>query len=501
MKHVYRAIPVQIVLLLLLVFLLNGKAIEYEVTGSLVNNKDAPVANHPVLLYNENDEQLAVETTDSEGVFKLFYVMSPTSADPRGWQDGPSEYRLGSSYPNPFNPKTTIPFEAPENTTATIAVYNILGQRVMQTRTEISRGSNEILVTLGGGLSQGQYLLHVQGDGFSETETMTFLSTGISGENSGISVRTSEQPGIHRSFDVGAGEYRLVIEETVEYLGKEITIPANQNFDAGSLVLAKHDDLPVLATKPVTNIASTSAQSGGNITGGNGTEITERGVVWSTSEEPTIDNNEGMTFDGMGIGEYSSNLSGLSSETMYYIRAYAGISGGTFYGDQQSFTTESFEPPDDVETSFDLIDEALAAGDLDEETVLLYKVFATFSDDRLPREYKGDNRWVGKSSIMDDVAEKYWNDELSPEAEEILGTFLVMPIYEGSWWDLQNGVDIDGSLKQQSVPPCSPRRTCNRSEDWKYVGGENVKVWYQIRYEQGDSSLAVEVRGIMENRI
>ncbi|TVQ75329.1 MAG: T9SS C-terminal target domain-containing protein, partial [Balneolaceae bacterium] len=180
MTRVHAAAPVHIFLLILLAFLFTSLSPQYEVTGVLVDPDQTPVAGLSVMLYNDKDEQIASDQTDSEGRFSLLYQVEPTSADPVGGPDMPSEFKLGSSYPNPFNPRTTVPFYAPENTRAVITVHNILGQQVMRTQADVGAGSHEIQVNLGGRLSQGQYILRVQGDGFSLTQSMTFVSAGIS---------------------------------------------------------------------------------------------------------------------------------------------------------------------------------------------------------------------------------------------------------------------------------------------------------------------------------
>jgi len=95
--------------------------------------------------------------------------------------------------------------------------------------------------------------------------------------------------------------------------------------------------LPVLTTTPVTSITQTTAVSGGNITDNGGVPITARGVCWSTSPNPTIDNSG--TTDGSGPGTYTSLMTGLSPGTTYYLRAYATNSAGTGYGNEISFTT------------------------------------------------------------------------------------------------------------------------------------------------------------------
>lgn len=106
-------------------------------------------------------------------------------------------------------------------------------------------------------------------------------------------------------------------------------------------------NLPTLTTNSATSVTANSAISGGNISADGGAAVTSRGVVWSTNANPTTSNNNGMTSNGSGTGSFVSNLSGLSSNTLYYVRAYAVNSAGTAYGNQISFTTQSGSGGDD----------------------------------------------------------------------------------------------------------------------------------------------------------
>ena len=94
---------------------------------------------------------------------------------------------------------------------------------------------------------------------------------------------------------------------------------------------------PVLSTVKVTEITENTANSGGNITDDRGADITARGIVWGTSQNPTVDNNDGITTDGTGSGQFTSHIKELSAGTTYYVRAYAINSAGTSYGNQLSF--------------------------------------------------------------------------------------------------------------------------------------------------------------------
>lgn len=98
--------------------------------------------------------------------------------------------------------------------------------------------------------------------------------------------------------------------------------------------------LPVLTTTAISNIGQTTSTSGGTISSDGGGAITERGVVWSTSQNPTVALST-KTTDGSGIGAFTSNITNLSPNTQYYIRAYATNSAGTAYGNELSFTTQT----------------------------------------------------------------------------------------------------------------------------------------------------------------
>ena len=106
--------------------------------------------------------------------------------------------------------------------------------------------------------------------------------------------------------------------------------------------------LPIVTTNAVTNISYTTATCGGNVTSGGDEKIsgevksvTARGVCYSTSQNPDISNDH--TTDGSGTGTFISNLTGLTYNTTYYVRAYATNSVGTSYGEQKTFTTLEFD--------------------------------------------------------------------------------------------------------------------------------------------------------------
>ena len=92
-----------------------------------------------------------------------------------------------------------------------------------------------------------------------------------------------------------------------------------------------------LTTSPISGISIDSAISGGNITNDNSASITERGLCWNTTTNPTILNNSVKC--GVGKGNFACNLTGLKANTKYYIRSYAKNLFGLAYGNELSFTT------------------------------------------------------------------------------------------------------------------------------------------------------------------
>jgi len=95
---------------------------------------------------------------------------------------------------------------------------------------------------------------------------------------------------------------------------------------------------PVVTTASVSGLKQTSAVSGGEVVSSGGASVTDRGVCWSTSSNPTIDSGTKMS-DGTGTGAFTSSMTGLTLNTTYYVRAYATNSIGTAYGSQVTFNT------------------------------------------------------------------------------------------------------------------------------------------------------------------
>lgn len=126
---------------------------------------------------------------------------------------------------------------------------------------------------------------------------------------------------------------------------KWVVVPAGQ--DGENLVFC--DGKPswggcvaTLTTNAVSDITDSSALFGGSVIKSGGNAVTERGLVWGTTSNPTIDLTTKKSF-GSGNGSFNGNISGLSASTTYFVRAYATNAKGTSYGEEVSFKTSDLK--------------------------------------------------------------------------------------------------------------------------------------------------------------
>ncbi|MDG1097770.1 MAG: hypothetical protein P8O20_00145, partial [Bacteroidia bacterium] len=128
----------------------------------------------------------------------------------------------------------------------------------------------------------------------------------------------------------------------------------NSNFRIGSLIIlftsftscTKEDlkwdldkvvRLPKVITISADNIYNTGAVINSEVTEDGGSDVTQRGVCWSTNQNPSI--TDSITNNGNGLGDFNSIISGLTANTTYHLRAYAINSKGTAYSNEINFKT------------------------------------------------------------------------------------------------------------------------------------------------------------------
>jgi len=163
----------------------------------------------------------------------------------------------------------------------------------------------------------------------------------------GVCWSTSESPTISNSKTIdGTGTGSFTSQMTGLNPGTTYYVRAYATNGSGTSYgtqqfFSTRGTLATLITNQITSIGSTTATGGGSIIVA-GANVSARGICWSTSPNPTI--SDSFTTDGSGPGSFTSFLSGLTSGTAYYVRAYATNSEGTAYGNQVTFTASALIP-------------------------------------------------------------------------------------------------------------------------------------------------------------
>jgi len=96
---------------------------------------------------------------------------------------------------------------------------------------------------------------------------------------------------------------------------------------------------PVVTTQAVSNVSAISATGNGNITYLGTSLPTEHGVCWNIVGAPTTGDNNTVEGSTTTTGSFTSLMTGLADETIYFVRAYATNSAGISYGEQVTFST------------------------------------------------------------------------------------------------------------------------------------------------------------------
>lgn len=94
-----------------------------------------------------------------------------------------------------------------------------------------------------------------------------------------------------------------------------------------------------VSTGLASQITGSGATVGGDVIANGGATVSERGIVYSISANPTTITGIKAPAAIGGTGTFSVNISGLAQGTVYFARAYATNAAGTSYGSEITFTT------------------------------------------------------------------------------------------------------------------------------------------------------------------
>ena len=114
--------------------------------------------------YNGSETTFDV-TSFSHG--NVNFVLSSPGVLSVGDSETPSRFALEQNYPNPFNPSTTIGFTMPAAGSATLKVYNLIGQEIATlVNGQVAGGANQVVWSgkdaAGRGMPSGLYFYRLK---------------------------------------------------------------------------------------------------------------------------------------------------------------------------------------------------------------------------------------------------------------------------------------------------------------------------------------------------
>jgi hypothetical protein len=163
----------------------------------------------------------------------------------------------------------------------------------------------------------------------------TVIKSGITGSP----VLFALDAGNNRAFIYEGATANKAIKTVDLSSGNVVSILSLSSYTSARVVTAMNVPASAVVTAAsVASISSTSATLGGTVTRSE-SAVTARGVVYSSSNTSPVIGGSGVTqaANGTGTGVFSASISGLSSSTTYYVKAYATSGAGTVYGAVTTF--------------------------------------------------------------------------------------------------------------------------------------------------------------------
>ncbi len=157
------------------------------------------------------------------------------------------------------------------------------------------------------------------------------------------------------------------------------------------------------------------------------------------------------------------------------------------------------EPLGPPQTSEQLIDEALKAGEIDEGEATLYRAYWAFHDPRLPQKYQSST--PGTGDVPDEIFVR--PDGMSAEVEAQLDTYLIPPSAPGSWYANLHG-NASGLRPRAAGASTSPIPSVTPPVpvgNWKSVLAPSgrLHVWWDTAGAMlGDEQTAQEMAAIVD---
>jgi uncharacterized protein (TIGR02145 family) len=285
--------------------------------GSITADGNSPITARGVVWGTATNPTISLSTKTSNGTGSGAFQSAITglAANTKYYVRAYATNTTGTGYGNEFSFTTTVDATLPSITTVTV--------------TEITANSAKS----GGSITA---------DGNSPITARGVVWATTTGPTIALATKTSNGS--------GSGAFQSAITGLAANTKYYVRAYATNSTGTGygnefSFTTTAQAIVPVVSTSGIGEITAYAAKSGGLVSTGQpaGVAVNVRGVVWSTSTNPTVALST-KTTDGAGVGLFQSTLTGLTPKTRYYLRAYAtsttGIIG-TGYGAEVTFKTDS----------------------------------------------------------------------------------------------------------------------------------------------------------------
>ena len=157
-------------------------------------------------------------------------------------------------------------------------------------------------------------------------------------------------------------------------------------------------------------------------------------------------------------------------------------------------------------SSHDLIEQAVASGQISEEQGLVYEVYSDYDDPRLPSRFHAPANGLDEGALGE-AAERW--DDLSPATQDVLRPFLIPPFYVGSHWSPATSgrpQPATPGVQQQTpsfnAPWCSGGAVIPLAHDWEHEDNAagDIRIWW-LSDNPGDAALAGHLMNEIESKI
>lgn len=323
----------------------------------------------------------------------------------------------------------------------------------------------------------------------------------------GICWSTNEIPVIETDAIInsgsGIGSYKVTIENLTPFTtyytcAYAINSEGTSYGEIKEFTTKEAVDIPTVTTNLVSDITETSVICGGNVVSDGGAEVSLRGLCWSTTDNPTIEDDLSMG-GGSGVGSFEMVVDNLTPNTKYYIRAYAVNSQGTSYGEEVVFTTIDGTPPTSGSINgYEWVDLGLASGtkwathNVGATTPEEYGDLYAWGEIETKTEYTKDNSVTHGVSMTDisgnptyDVARNKWGSTWRmPKKNEL------EELYEDcEWARKENGYKVTGPNGKSIFLPAAGRHDWNGLEGV----GSDCNYWGSTPYNDEHKNCAYEI--------